>query len=300
MQPKVSVIIPTYNRAEELRRCLGSLINQTFKDFEVLVCDDGSTDHTSSVVGEFSGHLNVVYNRDANFGGPARPRNRGIGLARGEYLAFLDSDDWWAPEKLQISIASLEDTADIVFHDLWLVLSQNQKRPRRKVKSYQPGMAVYADLLIRGNALPTSSVVVRRSVIHEIGGFSEDKQLISTEDFDAWLRIAKKTNRFKRIDSCLGYYWAGGGNLTEMNVKQAHRYKYVYERHLGNLTEKERERASATLAYMIGRTYQLCGRNDEAHGFLRSCLFGNSPIIFRVKSLVLLIAYRFYNFNAKY
>jgi len=298
VHPKVSVIIPTYNRAEELRRCLGSLVTQTFKDFEVLVCDDGSTDRTSSVVEEFSSRLNVAYSRDGNFGGPARPRNRGIEHARGEYLAFLDSDDWWAPEKLRISVAALESAADIVFHDLWL--SRDRRQPWRKVKSYQPGTAVYADLLIKGNALPTSSVVVRRSVIRAIGGFSEDKLLISTEDFDAWLRIAQKTNRFKRIDTCLGYYWAGGGNLTDMNVKQAQRYKYVYERHLGNLTENQRKKASATLAYMIGRTYQLCGMHDKARGFLKSCLFGNAPIIYRMKSLVLLAARGLYNFDAKY
>lgn len=290
MQPRVSVIIPTYNRAEELRRCLGSLTKQTYKGFEVLVCDDGSTDHTSSVVDEFSKHLNIAYNHDINFGGPARPRNRGIGLARGEYLAFLDSDDWWAPDKLRISIAHLEGAVDVVFHDLWKTLSHDQKWFWRRIKSYQPGVAVYADLLIKGNALPNSSVVVRSSVIREIGGFSEDKHLIATEDFDAWLRIAQRTNRFKRINSCLGYYWAGGGTLSSIKVEQVSRYKYVYDRHLENLTDKERERASAMLAYMVGRTYHLCGKCDESTPFLKSCLFGKAPVAYRVKSLVLLAA----------
>jgi len=86
----ISVIIPTYNRSKELKRCLESLTRQTYKKFEVIVCDDGSTDNTKEVVNSYRNVLNIIYIKDENFGGPARPRNNGIKLSNGEYIAFLD------------------------------------------------------------------------------------------------------------------------------------------------------------------------------------------------------------------
>ena len=84
--PRFSVVIPTYNRAKEIRRCLDSLVAQNFQDFEVLICDDGSTDDTSSVVSEYSHLLDITYRCGEHFGGPARPRNCGISLARAPYI----------------------------------------------------------------------------------------------------------------------------------------------------------------------------------------------------------------------
>src|SRR5690242_1512065 len=86
--PRVSVVIPTYNRAREMRRCLDSLVSQSFRDFEVLVCDDGSTDETATVAAAFETRLQLAYHWAENFGGPARPRNIGLHRARGIYVAF--------------------------------------------------------------------------------------------------------------------------------------------------------------------------------------------------------------------
>ena len=97
MNPLVSIIIPTYNRAEDLKRALKSVFDQTFRDYEVLVMDDGSIDNTREVVEKIK-DARLRYERDENFGGPAVPRNRGLRLALGKYIAFLDSDDWWHPQ----------------------------------------------------------------------------------------------------------------------------------------------------------------------------------------------------------
>lgn len=289
--PRISVIIPTYNRAEALRRCLESLTRQTFKNFEVLICDDGSTDHTFSVVKEFSKYLEIVYDYDSNFGGPARPRNRGIKLARSEYLAFLDSDDWWVPEKLERSLLLLDSGEDVVFHDLFIVNSLNKTRFNKRVKSTQTKKNVYSGLLCEGNVLPNSSVVVRAKIMRQIDGFCEDKELIAAEDFDAWLRIAQKTNRFKRITGCLGYYWTGDDNLARITLKQISRYKTVYQRHLNNLDYKQRGRAIAMLSYQLGRTYQLCDDWIKAVPLLKQSLFGNASFVLRLKSLFLLLGW---------
>ena len=119
--PKFSVVIPTYNRARDIPRCLDSLVLQELQDFEVLICDDGSTDDTASVVENYSHLLDITYSYGENSGGPARPRNRGISLANAPYIAFLDSDDWWAPAKLRLSLEALNAGADVVSHDLYLV-----------------------------------------------------------------------------------------------------------------------------------------------------------------------------------
>lgn len=289
--PLVSVIIPTYNRAEVLRRCLESLTKQTFKTFEVLVCDDGSTDHTASIVEEYSEHLDIVYDYESNFGGPARPRNRGMNLARSKYLAFLDSDDWWAPEKLEKSLPPLEDGADIVFHDLYTVTSIKQTRFKKRVKSRQTRKNVYIDLLCYGGILPQSSVVVKTELLRQIGGFCEDRELIAKEDYDAWLRIAQKTNRFKRISGCYGYYWAGDGRISGLPLKTISRLEIVYQRHLNNLEGKDKDRALAMLSYKTGRMYQIFGNWARAVPLLKKSLIGNSSFVFRLKSLFLLSGY---------
>jgi glycosyltransferase involved in cell wall biosynthesis len=97
-KPCVSVIIPTYNRAALVAEAVASVLAQTWRDFEVLVVDDGSTDHTATALAPFAGQVRVV--RRPSRGGVSAARNRGIAAARGQWLAFLDSDDLWLPEKL--------------------------------------------------------------------------------------------------------------------------------------------------------------------------------------------------------
>jgi glycosyltransferase involved in cell wall biosynthesis len=292
LAPQVSVVIPTYNRAEKLRRCLESLCGQTHRSFEVLVCDDASSDHTADVVDEFRAKLDITLDCGAHFGGPARPRNRGIERARGAYIAFLDSDDWWSSEKLQKSMECLKSGADIVFHDLWRATRIGQHRYRKRAKSYQPDAAsTLADLMIRGNALPLSSVVVRSECIRAIDGFSEDPGLVSVEDYDCWLRLAERGSRFIRSDSCLGYYWRGGGNITPYAGRPtANKYELVYKRHAGRLKPQDRRRAKGVLAYNCGRVHYLRGELRSSRLHLRKCLSGGAPGVYRLKALALLIA----------
>ncbi|WP_114639651.1 glycosyltransferase family 2 protein [Polynucleobacter necessarius] len=100
--PFISVIIPVFNRSWQLRRALESLRDQTFRDFEVIVCDDGSSEDIASVVKDFEGNLNIQVIHMSNWGGPARPRNKGLELSRGQWISFLDSDDWWDLNRLSI------------------------------------------------------------------------------------------------------------------------------------------------------------------------------------------------------
>lgn len=293
--PAVSVIVPTFNRANDLRRCLDSLVAQTRTDFEVLVCDDGSTDDTSKVIEPYRQLLDLTYSTDENFGGPARPRNRGIKMARSPYVAFLDSDDWWAPAKLERSLAALDAGADVVYHDLWNVISAGQSTFQDRLRSDPVVSPLYTRMLCYGLSIPNSSVVVKASLLHEIGGICEDKALIAVEDFDAWLRVAQLTEKFVRLPECLGFYWNGGGNISAASERQIRRTEAVYRLHLGNLSDVDRRRAEGLLAYRIGRMAQLSGDWVVATEKLREAYRGDIVWRYKLKVLWLLSFQRWFS-----
>ncbi len=236
--PRVSVVVSTYMRASLIDRCLASLKAQTFKDFEVLICDDGSTDETETLVERNKDPLDLTYHWAENFGGPARPRNAGLRLARGEYVAFLDVDDWWAPRKLERSVAALDSGADIVYHDLYHARSSAGGWRPRRARTRALHSPAFRWLIEHGNALTNSSVVARRRLLLDIGGLSEDPTLIAWEDFDCWLRLAKITEKFQRLREPLGWYWVGGGNLTSplRTIRNLQRMREMY---LGDRTADE-------------------------------------------------------------
>ena len=260
--PAVTVVIPTFNRADDLRRCLKSLLAQTFGNFEVLVCDDGSTDVNGEVAREFADRLDLDFETAENFGGPARPRNRGIARARAPYVAFLDSDDWWAPGKLERSVAVLDAGADLVYHDLFTVRSSDQVRFEGRIASTAPQHPMFVALLCTGMSIPNSSVVVRKDLLNRIGGVSESRELISVEDYDTWIRLSRLTEDFVRIPECLGYYWIGGGNISAATPRQVSRIRALYAQYLDELPPKHRPRAEGFLAYRIARIAQ--GHGDCA------------------------------------
>lgn len=225
----ISVVIPTYNRAIDLERALLSLNNQIYKYFEVLICDDGSTDNTSSVVNEFANKLNIRYIKIQNSGKPAVPRNLGITQAKGKYIAFLDSDDWWHENKLQLAFEYLENGADLVYSDFYKVKYLTEKEIVR-VRELKENITI--DLLKNGNAICNSSVVVRKSILDKVGFFNEGQEYIAWEDFDLWLRISKITSHFVHINQPLVYYWFGGGNLStsERTILTAQAIRRIYIR----------------------------------------------------------------------
>ena len=285
MQCKVSVIIPTYNRARDLERCLDSLVAQTFKDFEVLVCDDGSTDDTSGVAQRYQGALNLSYHLEDNFGGPARPRNLGLQMAKGDYVAFLDSDDWWCPDKLNESVKALDAGCDVVYHPLYIVHSQKGRRHFRRTRNKQLQSPVYNDLLLCGNDLPHSSVVTKRHLMISIGGFSEDRDLIAWEDYDAWLRLAQITERFCFLDKTLGYYWAGGGNITNP-LRTISNLKSFRERYL--LAEGFGDKEPAWFCYALARAYQRVGLGAKARNHLYLA-FRKANMRMRIKLVIIFL-----------
>lgn len=219
MKPFFSVVIPTYNRAVELKRAIGSVRAQSFEDFEILVMDDGSTDNTCEIVASFEDRR-VTYEREANSGGPARPRNRGISRARGEWICFLDADDWWSPNKLLTCFEHASYMVDLIYHDLKITGNRHSFFWRTKIWARQVGKPALVDLLLNGNPIGTSSVVVRKSLMDKIGGFDENVEMIASEDYNAWLRVAQISEAFCYIPKSLGYYTLHEGGISRKDMSQ--------------------------------------------------------------------------------
>jgi glycosyltransferase involved in cell wall biosynthesis len=184
--PRVSIIIPTYNRRDLVREALASVQAQTYQDCELIVVDDGSTDGTAEVVQEFSG---VHYISQSNRGVSAA-RNRGVAYSTGAWLAFLDSDDLWQPRKLETQVAFFTTHPEVQIcqtEELWL---RNGVRVNPHNKHRKTGGDIFARSLERCLVSP-SAVMLRRELFIRVGGF--DESLPACEDYDLWLRIAAHT-----------------------------------------------------------------------------------------------------------
>jgi glycosyltransferase involved in cell wall biosynthesis len=187
---KVSIIIPTYNRAHLIAETILSALEQSLADREIIVVDDGSTDETSEVLRTFEDK--VIYIRQAN-SGPAKARNTGIRMARGKYIAFLDSDDIWLPEKLELQCQALQQnhSQGLVFTDVMWFSNGQVIVPSLREK-YQLHTGNVFEKLLFDNWIATSSVVVKKECLEEVGGFDEDPQIMFVEDWNLWIRLAKK------------------------------------------------------------------------------------------------------------
>lgn len=267
--PFFSVIIPTYNRAEKLRRALEALKRQTCRDFEVIVCDDGSTDATGEVVAEYSEVLPVTYLWEANWGGPARPRNWGIAAARGEWICFLDADDWWYPEKLA-EVLPKTGEADLIYHDCDVYMKEGRSSVGKRSRQLQK--PVFVDLMTRGCSLVTSSVCVEKEILAKSGGFAEERELVAIEDYDLWLRIARISERFLYLPRSLGAYWVDQANISEFSEKYIARETVVCRRYSGYLKSSDRDEAEKLLAYKTGVAKKYLGEFNGSRASFRAAM----------------------------
>jgi glycosyltransferase involved in cell wall biosynthesis len=229
MAPTFSVIIPCYNVADSVLPTLESLRAQTERDFEAIAVNDGSTDTTAEVLRSFAADypLHVVEQQNKGLGGA---RNAGIAVAKGTYLAFLDADDHWQPDKLARMKAVLAETgADLVCHDEYF----ERGGKRLRVHAYGP-RTDYFELLFEGNCLSPSAVTVRRDAVVGTGGFLEDRRGHGIEDYDLWMRLARAGHRFHFLHEPLGSYVLHETNMSAGADFQI-RERFVLERHFAEL-----------------------------------------------------------------
>tara|TARA_Y100001001_G_scaffold81546_1_gene79437 strand:- start:29 stop:865 length:837 start_codon:yes stop_codon:yes gene_type:complete len=182
----ISVIIPTYNRKNTLPRAVESVLNQTYKPVEIIIVDDGSTDGTKEWFSEMYPLVHYIYQVNS---GVSLARNTGINSARGDWIALLDSDDEWLPDKLELQVKLLQNNAELRFchtNEIWI---RNGVRINQMKKHQKYGGNIFKKCLDICRISPSSSLF-HTSVIKDVGLF--DESLDVCEDYDLWLRITAK------------------------------------------------------------------------------------------------------------
>lgn len=257
--PRVSIIIPTYNTARYIGETLASVFAQTYRDFEVLVINDGSTDTPAleAVLAPYADQLRYV--RQAN-GGASRARNTGLRLARGEYVALLDSDDQWLPEFLAVQVARLDADPQVAvsYANAWLF--GDTPLAGRDYMSLLPStgpVTVRALVEQRCNVL---GVVARRAAIAAVGLF--DESLSTAEDFDLWLRLRAQGWRIVYDRQPRWRYRKRAGSLTGDPLVGWRNYLRVLEKARRSLplTAQDRAVIEQRSAYIIGMLNLYAGK----------------------------------------
>jgi teichuronic acid biosynthesis glycosyltransferase TuaG len=216
---KISVIIPAYQSENFLGYTIESALNQTLSILEVLVVDDGSTDSTREIVqliANKDARVKYIYQDNQKQGAA---RNKGISLAQGDYIAFLDADDYWDKEFIQNSISwMIQKDADMIFSQMYVVDENNiiiGKKDWIKNKTY-----ILNETRLKfgiGNIVPLSSVVCRISMLEILNGFDESYDLANAEDYELWIRILRNGYKMVSSEFCNAYYRVHQFNSTNLD-----------------------------------------------------------------------------------
>lgn len=264
--PFFSIVIPTYNQGYLIKRCLDSILSQTYTNWEAIIINNFSEDNTVEIVERYhDSRIRLINN--ANNGIIAISRNKGIKLAKGEWVCFLDSDDWWTPDKLESCLPFL-DNYDLLYHDCYIV-----RKGGRKIgaKTIMKGRDLLddrlTDMLVNGNAVINSSVVMRKEIVEHIGLLSEDPAFVAVEDYDYWLKIMDFTPNIKYIDKILGYYWVGAN--TSASLKQVDRLTVIYNKYKVRLTKENDLDMYCRICYDQARIYHMNGEFYRARKLYR-------------------------------
>jgi glycosyltransferase involved in cell wall biosynthesis len=262
--PTVSVVIPTFNHAHFLGTTLDSIRAQSFGDWEAIVVNNFSEDDTVAVVESYNDPRIRLVNF-ANHGIIAAARNHGLSLIQAPFVAFLDSDDFWYPEKLQRCIDKLAQGYDLVCHaEVWV----GPGECRRTVIYGPEARATYESLLLDGNCISTSAVVVRREWLERVGCFSVQPEFVTAEDYELWLKLARDGARIGFVDEVLGEYLIHEGNQSRVALNNMQAVMAVFEHHRaaleGCISAGRLRRREAVILYSGARGLQDSGQHNQA------------------------------------
>ena len=242
--PKVSVIVPTYNRADRLEKALNSIVSQTYQDFELIVVDDGSTDKTSMVMKSFPKAQYLYIKKNS---GVSNARNVGLASAKGELICFLDSDDLWNEKKVQTQALWLENNkaSQICYTDEIWIRNGVRVNPMDRHRKYSGDIFRHClDLCI----VSPSSVMIRAKLFDEIGNF--DQSLPACEDYDLWLRIAVKY-AFHFIEEPLIIKYGGHSDQLSRKYWGMDRFRVVALKKLLDQNSLDKEKLKLTRSVFL-------------------------------------------------
>ncbi len=256
--PKVSVVILTFNRAPILRRAIQSVLDQTFQDLELIVIDDCSTDETAQVVKSFS-DARIKYFRHEKNKGEAGGRNTGLQKAMGEYIGYLDDDDEWLPEKLELQVASLNQSPfEVGAVHCGRMDVDVETGKVLNVRVYPESGDLFSRLL-KENFLTLSSVLLRTKCFAQVGEF--DCSIPYGLDYDMWLRISQKF-QFECINQPLIKYGIHKNALSKNLGLQIRGYEAWLEKYDRFIKEDLKEYSRRN--YILGMMY--CMNGDTSKG----------------------------------
>ena len=226
--PRVSVVIPTYNCARFIERTIDSALRQTYRDFELIVVDDGSTDDTQAVVARFGKSVRYVYQTNQ---GASAARNAAVARAGGEYLAYLDADDLWIPEKLALQVGYLDAHPTCGFVHSEVSVIDEQDHVLRSHFNQETGRAVpqgrcLRDVLLRSH-IQTLTVMERRTAFEKAGGF--DLRLPIAQDYWHWILVVLADYEVGYMPEPLGQYRWRTGSLMSSQRRLLDDFSKIYE-----------------------------------------------------------------------
>ncbi|MCX7769462.1 MAG: glycosyltransferase [Proteobacteria bacterium] len=280
--PLISVIIPVFNRENFIKESMLSVINQTFKNIELIVYDDASNDNTEKTIKKIMQiyeKFNILYLKGEKNRGPSFARNRGVEIAKGEYIAFLDSDDLWLKNKLSIQIKEMiKNNWDICQTDeLWIRngIRVNPHKKHKKISGY------IFEKALKLCIVSPSAVMMKKNFFLQFGGF--DETLPACEDYDLWLRISSKYPIFL-IDKKLVIKRGGHQDQLSKTIKCLDKYRiYSIEKLLktNNLSKEQKILALSELkqkCYIYIKGLQKRGFLDESNKLKELCKFYETQI----------------------
>ena len=289
--PLVSIIIPNFNYGEYLVDAIKSILRQTYQYWEIIVVDNFSTDESESICQQFDLGSRLKFIKHSNNGVLANARNIGIQESNGELIAFLDSDDIWEPEKLERSVATIDSGAVVSYHSVMVIdqASRTRALPRRSRALKSP---VLTDLLLRGNALVNSSVVVPKQLLQDLRGLNEDPGLAGAEDYHLWLRIALNSDHFVKTPGLLGRYRLHSGSFSNSYSNQLKSYGKALEKFLESLQTRDFLGVGLN-HYLDGRLALISGRYRVAKNLmLKAVLAGPWTVSIRAAAVLIRISAR--------
>lgn len=296
---RVSVIIPTYNCSQYLRKTVESVLSQTYKDFEIVIVDDGSTDDTKDkidVLIKEGAPIKYIYQENQ---GPAVARNTGIRNASGKYIAFLDADDLWIPEKLELQLEVLKKNRDIglVYGDVQDFSESNKWLPDRQhftpeQIARQSGW-IFPAFFKREVHVPTSTVMVKKECFDKVGLFDENMKKICSEDREVFLRITRKYQAHY-IHKPLAFYRVRAGSLSRRINSLLAGQRYVIDKMARNqwVTRADAWHALSNSYYEAALGYLRVREIKEGIKHFLKSIFFNPLIVFkgsRIKRIAVLL-----------
>tara|TARA_B100000575_G_C23132864_1_gene657474 strand:+ start:1560 stop:2468 length:909 start_codon:yes stop_codon:yes gene_type:complete len=286
-----SVILVTYNSSKYLKESINSVLNQTYKNFELIIIDDGSTDKTKKIIKKFKDNR-IKYKHQTNQG-PSKARNFGIKISKYKWICFIDADDYWDKNKLKV-VCKFLSGSNLIYHKLHKKIEFKKKNLHITQSKLQYSLfqkyigskikkPITKNLLIYGNKIPTSSVTIRKKILKKSDSF--DEKLRIGEDYDLWLRLSLATEKFIFISENLGTYRIHNESVTKKKKHITRLIMDIEKKYHHALNKSEKVLNLSRHEYSIGRNYFHLGQYSKSIKILKKTFYNGSFSI-KMKSLI--------------